>query len=362
MTTLRRFLLSANATALLVAAGITGMDAHLIPVPWAPTKSVVAYKTYTVKLGNVSRDVLATGGVSLSSSATVTAPFQTTLTALMVGVGQTVTAGQEIAQLDTTTLQTTELQDELNLEQANEKLQQARAQTNADQISIALAYNQVKQAYATLQGVRGQIGAATLTAPLSGTVISVGAGAGQAVSPSTAIVTVADLSKMEVDAQVNEVDIPMLKAGQVVAITVSAFSGQTFGGKVTNISFTPATSQNVVTYPVTVAINDTKGLLRQGMTASISVLVAQVDNVLYLPTEAISGGRVLLKGSTKISAVPVQTGLVGDTTTQILSGLSAGQTVVVKLQANTSGSPTTKGNQPPAGIPAGGGPGGPPPK
>lgn len=472
-----RLLIGVLGIFVVATAGLVGSGAlKSLALPWHQGAAQIALKTFTVQLGSVSKHTYATGTVGLASSVTISAPFQATLASLDISVGQAVTTGQAIGRLDTSTLAQTEIQDRLNVEAAQEKLQQietgttsassqataaqsasqpqnslqqaqagarqaqiadskaqatlsldraalialqqqqgstaqqlttARSQVEQDQtalsqadnavvqaqaalaqaeaaltaaqsstgtssgpdpLQIALAGNQVEQAQAALQAVLSQEAEAVMTSPIAGTVLSLGAASGQQVSPTTAIATVADLSRMAVQAPVNEVDMPSLKVGDPVTVTVSAFSGQSFSGSLTSIGFTPTTSQNVVTYPVSVAIADSKGILRAGMTASISILTAQAANVLYLPSEAISGGHVLLRQGSQLVPATVQTGLVGDTQTQILSTfLKVGEVVVVKGQTSTAGSPTTKGSGAVPGIPGGapgggpGGPGGPPP-
>jgi macrolide-specific efflux system membrane fusion protein len=142
-----------------------------------------------------------------------------------------------------------------------------------------------------------------------------------------------------------EADATKISPGQTATVTLSALPSTTLPGKVTALSPTSTIVSNVVTYNVTVDLTQPPSDVKPGMTASLSVVVASAANVLEVPTSAITGaGRlstvtVLTGGKQEVRTVT--TGLVGDTSTQIVSGLSSGNVVVEpSVSAGGAGSGT----------------------
>lgn len=428
----RRRVAVASTAALIVgtalAAGANGL------LPWQTTKAPVAshYQFVTLKTGSLAQSVSASGTVGYGAAATVAAPANGTLSGLMATVGEVVTKGETLGQLDTASLRNTLLTAQIGLDSANAKLNQTQypysatdfqlaadavnrdqqlvyaAQVKASQASssvsgsgaatdpataldqaevqlaqaqatyvkeqagpstasVELAQNDVRSAQAALNAAQAALNAATLTAPIAGQVVAVGATAGSAVTPSTAIVTIADLTQMVVAATVNEVDISKVKVGQAVKLSVLALSGTPFNGTVASIGYTATTNQGVVTYPATITVTDAAGKLRAGMTATATLTTATVDNAVLVPNGALQGHSVLVRSASGALVKHTTTlGLAGTTQTAVTSGLSAGDVVAVPLTTNTSGSATTKGQQGPPGGglggpggPGGAGPGGP---
>jgi HlyD family secretion protein len=126
---------------------------------------------------------------------------------------------------------------------------------------------------------------------VDGIVISRNVDVGQTVAASlnapTLFVIANDLTKMQIDANVAEADIGNVEVGQDVSFTVDAFPFRTFQGKVTQIRNSPITVQNVVTYDTVIAVNNNDLKLRPGMTANVSIVVAQRENVLKVPNAAL---------------------------------------------------------------------------
>jgi membrane fusion protein, macrolide-specific efflux system len=154
-----------------------------------------------------------------------------------------------------------------------------------------------------------------------------------------------------VTASVVESDLASVKVGQKVVITVSAV-GASLNGTVASIALAPSTtsgSSSVVSYPVSVSIDGTNAALRPGMSADVSITVAQASNVLVVPTAALSGSngnyvaRVLV-GDKDITTTPVQVGLVTTTGAEVTSGLSEGQTVITGIVSQTTTGGTTTNN------------------
>jgi membrane fusion protein, macrolide-specific efflux system len=153
------------------------------------------------------------------------------------------------------------------------------------------------------------------------------------------------MSTVQVKAGFAEVDAVKLSVGQPATMTVSAQPGTQLTGTVTQIDPTATVVSNVVTYNALVTVANPPPTLKPGMTASVNVQVATHPNVLEVPTSAIQtrGGTSVVNLDQAGKPVPttVTTGLQGDTTTEITSGLKAGQQLLVTTGAVTAGAPTT---------------------
>jgi HlyD family secretion protein len=180
-------------------------------------------------------------------------------------------------------------------------------------------------------------------------------------SDSSSFVTIENLGGLEVVAGYAEADIAKMAVGQTATITLPALPDSTVTGTVTAVSPTSTVVSDVVTYDVTIALENPPATVKVGMTADVSVVVQTVSNTLELPSAAItttgpiSTVTVLANGVKKVTTVT--TGVVGDSTTQIESGLKAGETVVepeASVSAST-GATTTGGF---GGLTGGGGFGG----
>ena len=130
-----------------------------------------------------------------------------------------------------------------------------------------------------------------------------------------------------------EVDLPKIKVGQPVQLTLDALPNLTLNGTVTQVSPAGTITQGVVNYPVTISIDNPPDSVKAGMTASLNVITQQKDNVLMVPNRAIrTVGRqkivtVLFEGQQ--IQVPVSTGMNNDTMTEVTSGLKEGDVVLI---------------------------------
>jgi HlyD family secretion protein len=234
----------------------------------------------------------------------------------------------------------------------------AKVALDQQQLAVAQAnYNKAQDDLATLQAGPTAADVAAIKAklavdqavldklkvlaPFGGTVVAISTTTGDAVTPGTVAVQLADLHTLQVAVSVSEVDINRLKVGQEVDLTLDAVSGKTFTGTVSEIGYLGTTTQGVVNFPVTVVIANPDPALKPGMTASAAVVTDKKTNVLLVPNRAIHvvGGQrtvtVLFEGQQ--IAVPVQVGLTNDTQSEITGGqLKDGDTLV--LNANTAAS------------------------
>jgi multidrug efflux pump subunit AcrA (membrane-fusion protein) len=186
----------------------------------------------------------------------------------------------------------------------------------------------------------------------TGTTSSTGSSTSSSSASSSAFITMASLSKLDVTATIAEADIGALKVGQEAEVTLSA-SDETMTGTVSAVSPEGTTSSNVVQYPVTVSVSDPPATARLGASVSVTITTGSAEDALILPTTAIttSGTRhtvQLLKNGVATPTV-IETGLEGSSTTEITSGLAAGD--VVQLPTSTT---TTSSGVPGFGAGAGG--------
>lgn len=160
------------------------------------------------------------------------------------------------------------------------------------QIALQTAEANLLSSQANLSRAEKNRGYAEIRSPISGIVIDRTVEPGQTVAASLSapklFTIAADLSDMEILAQVDESDIGQIKVGQPVRFTVAAYIDRTFDGVVEEIRLLPSVVQNVVNYTVVVGAPNKRGQLMPGMTASLDFVVAEVDNVLSVPTAALS--------------------------------------------------------------------------
>ncbi|MDP2959958.1 MAG: efflux RND transporter periplasmic adaptor subunit, partial [candidate division Zixibacteria bacterium] len=132
---------------------------------------------------------------------------------------------------------------------------------------------------------------ATITSPIDGVVISRNVDVGQTVAASlqapTLFTIAKDLTKMKVKASIDEADIGRIKEGQQVIFTVDAYPEQSFKGKVSQIRLSPQMVQNVVSYDVIIEVSNPALLLKPGMTANVTILIDQRENILKVPSGAL---------------------------------------------------------------------------
>jgi RND family efflux transporter MFP subunit len=310
------------------------------------TGSVSAHATYGLAFGELPQ--LVTDSSSGSGSGSTT---WKTLT-VRVKVGDTVRAGQVLAAADTSdlkaqfesataswraaTIQRTIAQTTLDDAATTEQIRQAR-------IGLYNAEAQLAQATKTRADLRDQISRATLTAPTAGTITAVNVVA-NVTAPSGAAIEM-EASPMEVTAEFAESDLPALAVGQPATVTIGAVNG-TVSGKVTRITPVASSSGNssVVTYAVTISLENAPANVRSGMSADVSVATATASNVIAVPSIALNGANGnysvrVMTGDGQVEVRAVEVGLVTSSLAEIRSGLNAGDEVVtgtVTARQNTT--------------------------
>lgn len=222
----------------------------------------------------------------------------------------------------------------------------------------------------------------TVTAPITGTIVDKNYNAGETSEANQVLCSIYDLSYLTMTLSVDELDISDIAVGQTVTITADAVEDRTYTGTVTKVSVAGTSSGSATTYPVTIRIDDTDGLL-PGMSVDATIELAAAQDVLAIPSAALNRGNTVLvtadspsaAGGTLVEAttedgedyysVEVTTGVIGDSYIEIVSGLQEGDTVVYIPTSGTSENPfSMMGGMPggmggmgggmPSGMPSGG--------
>jgi len=288
--------------------------------------------------------------------------------------------GQVLAELDPALLQATLKESEANLENARATLELARsnvARTEAlfrkslapdsdlDQARerVKVGQAQVKIAEAKVERDRTNLRYAVIRSPIGGVVINRAVNVGQTVAASfqtpTLFQIAQDLRRMQIDTSVAEADIGSLSPAFPVSFTVDAFPDQRFDGRIREVRLNPTIQANVVTYNVVVEADNPDGNLLPGMTAHVTIQVAERKDVLRVPNAALSyrpkekdedepaakarrGTRVHLLEDGAPVAVPVRTGITDGSHTEVLEGaLEPGDPVIVRETAPKQGDSST---------------------
>ncbi|MBA7520361.1 Macrolide export protein MacA [subsurface metagenome] len=209
--------------------------------------------------------------------------------------------------------------------------------------SLELAQQSVEQARQSVEQAQKNLNEATLTAPFDGVVASVYADEGDVIpSPTmapTAIIHLIDLTTMELNIEVDEIDIPGVEVGQRVIIEVDALPALPLEGEVTYISSLAKEEAGVVLYEATIGFDVPEGSgLKAGMSAEADIVIDEQSDVLLVPNRAIkqdSQGNPVVEVMVgkEVQEKPVVIGISDGFDTEIVSGLSEGEVVVVERRA-----------------------------
>lgn len=225
--------------------------------------------------------------------------------------------------------------------QAESQLETLLAGPTAEDLAIAEA--EVDQARLSLQQAERQLEDARLVAPFAGTVVAVNYQPGEEVSVGQPAVDLVDLSALQIELPLAEIDVARLAVGQEAEFIIDALPGVTLRGRVSYISPVATITQGVVNYPVIVEIENPDPAVRPGMTAGVSIIVEQREEVLLIPNRAVraAGGQrvveVLYQG--QVFEAPVTLGISNESSTEIVSGLREGDAVVLRSTTTTQAAP-----------------------
>jgi HlyD family secretion protein len=224
---------------------------------------------------------------------------------------------------------------------AETTLDQDRTRALTGEAAVLAAQARVREAEAALDAATATLAKTVMTAPFEGVVLDITTEVGEWISPSPPgvfippVVDLIDPAALYVSAPIDEADVARLRVGLPVRITLDAFRGQPFAGSLTYISSYVETRQEQNrTLRVEAAFQDTPlpTNLLAGLSADVEVILDARDQVLRVPTYALlEGGRVLVVQNDRLIDTKVATGLHNWSFTEITSGLTAGERVVVSL-------------------------------
>jgi len=338
-----------------------------------------SYTTAAVERGSITEVVTATGTVNPVTSVQVGSQVSGTIQEILVDFNSPVRKGQVIARIDPRLFEAQVAQARAGLESARAAAERAAVQEadaertlrrtrelaalgfapRADEDAAQTAYDaaraqrrsalaQVAQARAALDLAETNLRYTTIRSPVDGIVVSRNVDAGQTVAASfqtpTLFTIARDLTRMQIDANVDESDIARVRPGQTVSFTVDAYPERTFQGTVHQVRTAPQVTQNVVTYDVVIRVRNDDLSLKPGMTANVSIRIREVRDALKVPNAALRfrpqgasvgsqgrGARVFVPGKNgQPKPVSVTPGISDGAFTQILAGdLRPGDRVIV---------------------------------
>jgi HlyD family secretion protein len=175
--------------------------------------------------------------------------------------------------------------------QAEAQFAQTKAQAESAKSQLEQAQAQASQSRAAVEVANVNLDRTVIRAPIDGIVVSRNVDVGQTVAASlqapVLFLIANDLTKMQVLADIDEADVGQLSPDSKVSFTVDAFPNETFDGRISQIRLSPAVVQNVVTYTAVIDVENPKMQLRPGMTATVTAVVAEANNVLLVPNSAL---------------------------------------------------------------------------
>jgi macrolide-specific efflux system membrane fusion protein len=386
-----KVLMKKKASRIILILVLCGVAAILVSSALRSNSATVPqYQVVTVQRGNLTVDITASGNLALSKCEDLAFEMKGTVAEVAVAEGDSVKQGQVLATLDTSEWDSELITLESNLLQAELARDNAEEQTT-DPKEIKLKKLQVEQAKAALAEARNA--SPEITAPFDGFITKVNVLGGDEVTKGTVAVTLADPNKFEVDILVSEMDIYQVEVGGTATVQADAISRISLPAKVTHIAPTATIQSGVVNYKVTVEVESLEAVaqeqqtisgtaqgspsgitspagqgststnrtaaipetiqLREGLTVTVSIIVAQRNDVLLVPYAAITtqGGQSYIQvisstGTTEKRAI--KTGITDYVKTEVTEGLSEGEQIVVP-----KGTTTTTSTTPQQGLPGG---------
>ncbi len=238
-----------------------------------------------------------------------------------------------------------EAADKTSVRKAKESLaalQASDAAVSTTAGTVTASQAAIDVAKAGLAQATDALAATVLRSPVAGTVASVDVTKGDTVAAGTPALTVIPKAAYQIVASFSEADALKLAVGQAATVTLDALTDGTATGTVTEVAILPTTSatSSVTTYSATITLDDVPDGIRQGMSASVVVTTDEATGVLWVPTAAVTtaGGQstVTVRENGVDTTVVVTTGLEGDSGTEIDSGLTEGQQVVIDTSSGSS--------------------------
>lgn len=294
--------------ALALAAGFVAVAGYFLIKEANAPKLEERYRLQAVDRGNIRQTVSANGTLNPVTLVSVGTQVSGTVKKLYVDYNSKVEKGQILAELDDALLSAQARQSAANVQAAGAALDLAVASEKRMASLLAQEYvsrQEYDQSLQTLRAAQAQLALnraqadkdranlaySVIRSPVSGVIVARSVDVGQTVAASfqtpTLFQIAQDLAKMQIDSSFAEADIGAIRVGQAVRFNVDAFPNKSFQGAVRQLRLNPTTQQNVVTYNVVVSVDNPEQILLPGMTAYVSIGVAERDDVLRVPNAAL---------------------------------------------------------------------------
>ena len=342
-----------------------------------------SYSTVEIIRGDMRQIVSATGEIQPVNTVNVGSQVSGTISNIYVDYNSHVNKGDVLLTIEPSVLEAQVKEAEASLNSSESKRNYAkseyernkmlyadgfisRAEMEQSQTTYEQAEQEVVRMRSQYERAQTNLGYATITSPVDGTVISRKVDVGQTVAASfqtpDLFEIAEDLSKMQIDTSVSEADIGVIKEGQRVTFTVDAYPNKEFEGRVHQIRLSPTTTSNVVVYTVVIGVDNSDLSLLPGMTAFVTIVVDErfntfkVQNSAFLVRSFDSFGvetngatpttHLALLRNGKIVFVEYSKGLVGATETEIVSDdIQEGDKIVVGKIGASGSKPSSMGNR-----------------
>jgi HlyD family secretion protein len=375
-------------TIVLIGVGIAALGAGGFAASKRGPKPT-AVEVATVGREDIQAKVTANGKVQAKKKVEISATIPGQITHLAVKEGDPVKKGQLLLQIDAAnpraSARSTEfsmqalLQDQqsarASLEQARSDLRRAeenfasriipevelqRAKTAVATAEAAMqgAGRRIEQAGATLQGARDTLSKTTVRSPIDGIVTAKRVEEGEVAvigiqnSPGTVLLTISDMSVVETELEVDETSVPAVRVGQEARIRIDAYPNRTFQGLVTEVGGSPILSasgaaSNAIKFRVKVEIKDPPSDIKPGLSVQADILTGFRAKAVVVPIQALvirdrekkpgdaatgtprDEEGVFLNDSGKARFQPIKTGLLGELSLEVVSGLLGGETLII---------------------------------
>jgi len=370
----------------VVAVAVVGLIG--VNVVQSKRKKAPAVTIEKVERTDLKSLVTATGKIEAQRKVDLSANVMGQIVNLAVREGDAVDKGAFLLQIDQTQRQATALSAEESLkalffdrdaararaeeaEKAYERVQRsfadeivpqadvdtAKAAYDAAEANVKAVERRIEQARATLAGARDELSKTKMTAPMSGLVTALPVEEGEIAvigtmnNPGTKLMTISDMSIVEAVMEVDETDVPNVRVGQTAEVRIDAFADQKFTGIVTEVGSSPiqAAGDAAVNFEVKIQLDDPPSGIRPGFSCSADILTGTAESVVAIPIQALvvrdkpqpEGEKAKLgereeeegvylfqpEGST-IKFQPVESGMLGQTMVEVVSGLDDGQEIV----------------------------------
>lgn len=332
------------------------------------------FSTITIVRGDLRQAVTATGEIQPVNTVSVGSQVSGTIEEIFVDYNSKVKKGQILLKIEPSVLQASVAEAKAALVSAESQRNYAKNEykrnktlytdgfiARAEMEQSQTAYEQAEQSVNRMKSQYDRavtnLGYATITSPVDGTVISRKVDKGQTVAASfqtpDLFEIAEDLSKMQIETSVSEADIGVIKEGQDVKFTVDAYPNQEFKGSVRQIRLSPTTTSNVVVYTVVIDVDNSDLRLMPGMTAFVTIIVSEkfnifkirnaglllrsFDGIISNPGDATPNKFLAILRDNKPVLIPFTKGLVTATETEIISDdIHDGDRVIVGKMGQTT--------------------------